>query len=712
MENLTGKSFGHYQVIEKLGEGGMAAVYKALDTNLEREVAVKIIRREAFPPEQTDQLLKRFEREAKALAQLVHPNIVNVIDYGSQEGNPYLVMNFLPGGTLKQKMGKLMPWQEAARLILPIAEALDYAHSHNIIHRDVKPSNILLTQRGQPMLTDFGVAKILESGEGQTLTSTGMGIGTPEYMAPEQWSGKVSPQTDIYALGVVFYELVTGHRPYTADTPAEILLKQATEPLPQPTSFVPGLPEDVEKVLEKSMSKNLAERYETMQDFAQALENMLGRRTEIEQTALNQQVAAPRPAAIEVETTWVNRLSDLPSATQNATVEEPSQPRLVTSWKLWAAAALIVVLVGVGVVFGGGLFKAAKPGEKTTIVPIGSAATNTIIRILTPTRTETPVPSSTPLPSATSTPLLHLGQSLVSKQMWGEYVGFAFSTDGLTAIRGALRGLSSGSSVITIDTFSLDKLDLVNSFTFPNSNTYWGIVAGILTPTHQIIASGLPDGSVKLYNSTGNILGNLLAIGGRATRMTFSADGQTLAVSYTDSLIRLYKVSDGSMLQTLSGQKAYYVSGMTFSPDGQILASATLDKMVHLWRVSDGSLLQVLQPDSSSYSLAFSQDGLTLASGHMDGTIRLWEVSDGILLQTLKGHAGPVDNVVFSPDGQLLASGSWDKTIRLWRISDGSLLQTLKGHTKQILMVIFTPDGQMLVSTSLDGTVRLWGVLP
>jgi serine/threonine-protein kinase len=138
MESLTGKSFGHYQVIEQLGEGGMATVYKARDTNLEREVAVKIIRREAFPAEQTDQLLKRFEREAKALAQLVHPNIVNVIDYGSQEGNPYLVMNYLPGGTLKQKMGKSMPWQEAAHLLLPIAEALDYAHSHNIIHRDVR----------------------------------------------------------------------------------------------------------------------------------------------------------------------------------------------------------------------------------------------------------------------------------------------------------------------------------------------------------------------------------------------------------------------------------------------------------------------------------------------------------------------------------------------------------------------------------------------
>ena len=170
MPDLTGQSFGRYTLLEQLGEGGMAIVYKAYDTRLERDVAVKIIRTERLTIETTPKALKRFEREAKSLAKLTHPNIVQVIDYGEHEGIPYLVMPYLPGGTLKQRLGKPIPWQEAIQIILPIAEALDYAHSQNMIHRDVKPSNILLTERGQPMLTDFGIAKVLDLEETQDLT--------------------------------------------------------------------------------------------------------------------------------------------------------------------------------------------------------------------------------------------------------------------------------------------------------------------------------------------------------------------------------------------------------------------------------------------------------------------------------------------------------------------------------------------------------------
>ena len=162
MSNLIGQNLGRYQILELIGEGGMATVYKAHDTHLEREVAIKIIRREAFPPDQLDTILKRFEREAKALGGLSHPNIVGVIDYGEYEGSPYLVMVYLSGGTLKDRLGKPMPWRDAVRLLIPIARALEYTHEHNIINRDIKPSNILMTEKGQPMLTDFGLVKIFE----------------------------------------------------------------------------------------------------------------------------------------------------------------------------------------------------------------------------------------------------------------------------------------------------------------------------------------------------------------------------------------------------------------------------------------------------------------------------------------------------------------------------------------------------------------------
>ena len=167
MSSLIGQSLGRYHILEQLGEGGMATVYKAYDTRLETDVAVKVIRTENILPSTLDRSLKRFEREAKALARLTHPNIVKVTDYGEYEGKPYLVMPYLPGGTLKQKLEKPIPWQEAARLLLPIARALDFAHRQNMVHRDVKPSNILITADGEPMLTDFGIAKILDLEETQ-----------------------------------------------------------------------------------------------------------------------------------------------------------------------------------------------------------------------------------------------------------------------------------------------------------------------------------------------------------------------------------------------------------------------------------------------------------------------------------------------------------------------------------------------------------------
>jgi serine/threonine protein kinase len=278
MSNLTGQSLGRYHILEQLGEGGMATVYKAYDTRLERNVAVKIILQ---GKQQSEQFIKRFEREAKTLASLSHPNIVSVIDYGEQDGLPYLVMEYIPGGTLKHKLnGQPMPWQAAARSLIPIARALGAAHAMKIIHRDVKPANILITQSGEPMLSDFGIAKILEQEETLALTSSGVGIGTPEYMAPEQGLGKgVDGRADIYALGITFYELVTGRKPYRADTPMAILHKQLSESLPAPSKFRPEIPALVENVLFKALAKDPKNRYQNMEEFAQALEKIAALQT-------------------------------------------------------------------------------------------------------------------------------------------------------------------------------------------------------------------------------------------------------------------------------------------------------------------------------------------------------------------------------------------------------------------------------------------------
>src|SRR5262245_23890846 len=272
MTDLSGQYLGRYYLTERLGEGGMAVVYKAYDTRLERDVAVKIIRSGAFPADDLDQVLKRFEREAKALAKFSHPHIVKVHDYGEHEGSPYLVMEYMPGGTLKKILGKPIPWQIALRLLLPVARGVEYAHQRGIVHRDIKPANVLITETGEPMLSDFGIAKLFEAEQSTHLTGTGMVIGTPEYMAPEQWDGKPGPQSDLYSLGIVLYEMVTGRKPYMADTLASLLLKQTTELLPPPQQFVADLPEEMGQLLIKALARDPRDRLADMKALIRIME--------------------------------------------------------------------------------------------------------------------------------------------------------------------------------------------------------------------------------------------------------------------------------------------------------------------------------------------------------------------------------------------------------------------------------------------------------
>jgi serine/threonine-protein kinase len=365
--SLVGKSIGRYRILEQLGQGGMAVVYKAYDTRLERDVALKVIRTGQIPPDHLNKLLQRFEREAKSQAKFDHLYIVPVHDYGEHEGSPYIVMAYRPGGTLKQMTGKQIPYQLAAQFLAPIASALTYAHERNVLHRDVKPSNILISDKGVPAITDFGIAKLLEA-EGTALTGTGMGIGTPEYMAPEQWRGEPVPQTDIYALGVVFYELVTGRKPYTADTPTAIALMQAMEPLPRPSELVPDLPERVEKVLFKVLSLKPEDRYGSMAEFGLVLEE-LAEGTKVEPLAEKpitvgvQTAPEPTPAEQYVpmhkeETS--DDLLDLPISMQ----KQKKMP-----W-FWVGSGVLVVVIVIGIVIGLAVFG----DELTTLVPIDMPA--------------------------------------------------------------------------------------------------------------------------------------------------------------------------------------------------------------------------------------------------------------------------------------------------------------------------------------------------
>jgi serine/threonine protein kinase/basic membrane lipoprotein Med (substrate-binding protein (PBP1-ABC) superfamily) len=445
MIDLIGKDIGRYHIVEQLGQGGMATVYKAFDTRLEREVAIKFIRREAISEEALSLMLKRFEREAKALARLSHPNIVKVHDFGEYEGSPYLVMEFIKGGTLKElKRDTIVPWDQAARLLTPIARALHYAHQNNIVHRDIKPSNILITASGEPMLSDFGIAKILDAQEHTQLTSTGTGVGTPDYMAPEQWMGGVVPQTDIYALGIVFYEMVTGKLPFRADTPAAVLIKHVSDPLPRPRSFNPDLPDAVEWVLYKALAKKPEDRYEDMSIFASALERLGQGITQ--EMGVSQQTSAATPSAgiplpvppaptqavtasapqpampetLVASSRPVYSASDavttasIPAASLPQAAKPTSAPRKGNPLWLILGALAILGFLGVAAVFT--ITILLKPGQAvsqvqpTQEIAVPTAApTRTATRTAAPTQTTAPTPTAAPIQTASQAPTLVQG---------------------------------------------------------------------------------------------------------------------------------------------------------------------------------------------------------------------------------------------------------------------------------------------------------------
>ncbi len=268
MDDLSGKQLGPYQIMAPLGEGGMAAVFKAYQPGTDRLVALKILPRHyAADP----QFAKRFAQEARLIASLEHPNILPIYDFGQADDYTYLVMRYVESGTLADLMrGRPIPVQGIQHIIGQVGDALDYAHSRGVIHRDVKPSNVLVDHRGHCLLTDFGLAKMVEGSA--NLSTSGAILGTPTYMAPEQGLGQPADhRSDIYALGVVLYEMAVGRVPYAAETPVAVVLKHIHDSLPPPRTLQPNLPEPVERVILKALAKNPEDRFQSANEMVRAL---------------------------------------------------------------------------------------------------------------------------------------------------------------------------------------------------------------------------------------------------------------------------------------------------------------------------------------------------------------------------------------------------------------------------------------------------------
>jgi serine/threonine protein kinase len=295
MDNLQpGQMLGPYQIISQIGKGGMATVYKAYQPSMDRNVAIKVLPSQLA---ESKEFAGRFQQEARIIAKLEHPHILPVFDYGESGGISYLVMRYFESGTLKDKMefGRPLPLDEIDRIFTQLADALSYAHAHGIIHRDLKPANVLLDAQGNLFLTDFGIAKLLESAAPH-FTQTDAIMGTPAYISPEQAQAEtVDQRSDIYSLGIILYEMVTGRVPFTADTPLAVILKHVSDPLPLPSAIKTDIPEAIEKVILKALAKHPEDRFATAAEFVAAWKRALNEKEPVRRASSAPTEAASRP---------------------------------------------------------------------------------------------------------------------------------------------------------------------------------------------------------------------------------------------------------------------------------------------------------------------------------------------------------------------------------------------------------------------------------
>jgi len=288
-DEIANITLGKYQLLDKVGDGGFGTVYRGRDPGLEHEVAVKVLHPELA---RNPNFVERFRREARLAARLRHPNIVLVSDVGEKDGRFYLVMDYLDGQNMASMLKEKgpIPLLQVKALLGPIAEALDYAHSQGLIHRDVKPANIILCKNGSPILTDFGLVKSLNEISGYSLTSTDVAMGTYEYMAPEQIQGKeLTPAADQYSFAVMVYQMLSGQIPFSGVTPFEIQQGHVNRPIPNPLQYNPILTLGIFAILQKALAKDPTQRYIAVSDFTKSLEAEIAKILSVEIRSLKQE---------------------------------------------------------------------------------------------------------------------------------------------------------------------------------------------------------------------------------------------------------------------------------------------------------------------------------------------------------------------------------------------------------------------------------------
>ena len=709
MQNRVGQRIGNYQLIRLLGRGSFGDVYLSQQVHDNTPAAVKVLQTRL-----TSGDLKEFINEASTSFKLQHPNIVRLLDFGiDANSTPFLVMAYAPNGTLRQRYprGTRLPLDIIIPFVNQIAAALQYAHDKRLIHRDVKPENMLLGPNNEVLLSDFGLAHIAHSSFSQSEVKM---AGTIPYMAPEQIQSHPRPASDQYALGIVVYEWLCGDRPFEGAL-TDVAVKQLMIPPPPLHEKIPTIPLEVEQVVMTALAKDPRQRFDRVQAFATALEQA-SQPPKVTPSHLPKLVTPSNQTSGPTELVIAAGQSALPSELMTRP-EQPAQPTGIGTTSnqtsqppnLWTPASQAfqpssaypstnlseasrapervsrrTMILGLGLaglaVAGGGLaWLAISQGQQTP-----------------PVFGQTPKPAPSPSPTPTPIPL---GSLLYTYRGHSALVNaVAWSPDG--------KRIASGSVDKTVQVW--DAADGGHAFTYRGHSGPANAVSWSSDSKH--IASGSNDTTVQVWDAADG--SHAFIYRGHSDvvlAVAWSPDGKRIASGSVDKTVQVWDATDGGHLFTYKGHSDV-VDTVAWSPDGTRIVSGSYDHTVQVWHATDGSHAFTYKGHSGFvHAAAWSSDGKRIASGSDDKTVQIWDAADGGHVFVYQKHGDIVLAVSWSPDDKRIASGSFDKTVQVWNAADGSLAFTYRGHSDAVDTVAWSPDGQCIASGSYDHTVQVWG---